>query len=37
MECCRCNIELDDKDIHYDYMGNEWCKSCLDEETQRPF
>lgn len=34
-ECCRCETELDENTVEYDYMGNEWCKECLDEETNR--
>lgn len=37
MECVRCQKELHDEEIQYDYAGNEWCKECLDEETAREF
>jgi len=38
MECCLCDKELDDtKDdsYEYDYMGNAWCKECMDKEVNR--
>lgn len=37
MGCCRCHIELEEDKVKYDYMGNEWCEKCLEEETNRDF
>lgn len=37
MECIRCEKELENKEIQYDYMGNEWCEECLEEETNMEF
>lgn len=34
MECCRCEIELEENTVEYDYMGNEWCEKCLEKETK---
>lgn len=36
MECCRCDREINlekENTYHYDYMGDVWCKTCMDEEV----
>ena len=35
MECTRCGKHLEEHEIEYDYVGNEWCNECLEEETNR--
>lgn len=35
MECTMCGKYLAKHEIKYDYMGNEWCEECLEEETNR--
>lgn len=30
-----CGKYLEEHEIKYDYMGNEWCEKCLEEETIR--
>ena len=37
MECVRCEKELLEEEIEYDYMGNEWCKECMKEEMEREY
>ena len=35
MECTRCDRYLEEHEIQYDYIGNEWCEKCLNEESER--
>lgn len=37
-ECCQCGhaIDLDKKITYeYDYVGDIWCKSCMEKEIER--
>lgn len=35
MECGLCKKWLEDDEIVYDYIGNERCEECLNEETNQ--
>lgn len=36
MECCMCDKEIDlDKKGEYDFVGDLWCKECMEKEVNR--
>ncbi|MDU1838654.1 MAG: hypothetical protein E6780_03665 [Staphylococcus epidermidis] len=38
MECCQCEKEIDltkKQEYEYDYVGNLWCKNCMEKEVNR--
>lgn len=38
MKCCRCEEEIDlanKKEYEYDYVGEIWCKNCMEIEVKR--
>lgn len=37
MQCVMCDKELNENEVVYDYVYNEYCKECLEEETKREY
>jgi hypothetical protein len=35
MECTLCGEWVEENKIFYDYVGNEHCEKCLDDETNK--